>query len=112
MNHPIQSENESYATLLHWYVSRFVERLRKLPPERWDWQIAIPAPSAHTLASLTTESDLAQGSLYPSLSRVREVSAHIAAGLAKTAHKHGMAKEKEPEDLLAQAHATMYDPHY
>ena len=68
--------------------------------------------SAHTLASLTTESDLAQGSLYPSLSRVREVSAHIAAGLAKTAHKHGMAKEKEPEDLLAQAHATMYDPHY
>jgi len=68
--------------------------------------------SEHTLASLTTESDLAQGSLYPSLSRVREVSAHIAAGLAKTAHRHGMAKEKEPEDLLAQAHATMYDPHY
>ena len=53
MNHPIQSENESYATLLHWYVSRFVERLRKLPPERWDWQIAIPAPSAHTLANHT-----------------------------------------------------------
>ena len=68
--------------------------------------------SAHSLAILTTASDLAQGSLYPSLSRVREVSAHIAAGLAKTAHKHGMAKEKEPEDLLAQAHATMYDPHY
>jgi len=68
--------------------------------------------SAHTLASLTTESDLAQGSLYPSLSRVREVSAHIAAGLAKTAHRHGMAKEKVPEDLLAQAHASMYDPHY
>lgn len=68
--------------------------------------------SAHMLASLTTESDLAQGSLYPSLSRVREVSAHIAAGLAKTAHKNGMAQEKEPEDLLAQAHATMYDPRY
>ena len=47
--------------------------------------------SAHTLASLTTESDLAQGSLYPSLSRVREVSAHIAAGFAKTAHRRGIA---------------------
>ena len=68
--------------------------------------------SAHTLASLTTESDLAQGSLYPSLSRVREVSAHIAAGFAKTAHRRGIATVKEPADLLAQANATMYDPHY
>ena len=68
--------------------------------------------SAHTLASLTTESDLAQGSLYPSLGRVREVSAHIAAGLAKIAHKRGMASSAEPEDLLVQANATMYDPHY
>jgi malate dehydrogenase (oxaloacetate-decarboxylating)(NADP+) len=68
--------------------------------------------SAHTLASLTTESDLAQGSLYPSLSRVREVSAHIAAGLAKTAHKRSIASAAEPADLLAHANASMYDPHY
>jgi len=68
--------------------------------------------SAHTLASLTTESDLAQGSLYPSLGRVREVSAYIAAGLAKTAYRHGIASSAEPEDLLAHANATMYDPHY
>lgn len=57
--------------------------------------------SAHMLASLTTESDLAQGSLYPSLSRVREVSAHIAAGLAKTAYRRGIAASDEGEDLLA-----------
>ncbi len=68
--------------------------------------------SAHTLAHLTTESDLAQGSLYPSLDRVREVSAHIAAGLAKTAHRRGVASGTEPEDLLAAANAAMYDPHY
>jgi malate dehydrogenase (oxaloacetate-decarboxylating)(NADP+) len=68
--------------------------------------------SAHTLASLTTESDLAQGSLFPSLTRVREVSAHIAAGLAKTAYRRGIASSTEPEDLLAHANATMYDPHY
>ncbi len=68
--------------------------------------------SAHTLASLTTESDLEQGSLYPPLGRVREVSAHIAAGLAKTAYQRGIASSLQPEDLLAHANATMYDPHY
>jgi len=68
--------------------------------------------SAHTLAGLTTESDLAQGSLYPSLSRVREVSAHIAAGVAKSAYRNGIASSDEPEDLLAHANASMYDPHY
>ena len=68
--------------------------------------------SAHTLANLTTESDLAQGSLYPSLNRVREVSAHIAAGVAKTAHRRGIASSAEAADLLAHANANMYDPHY
>ena len=68
--------------------------------------------SAHTLASLTTESDLEQGSLYPALGRVREVSAHIAAGLAKTAYQRRIASLPEPEDLLAHANKTMYDPHY
>ena len=53
MNHPIQSENDAYATLLHGYVSRFVGRLRKLPSERWEWQIAVPAPSPRTLAEHT-----------------------------------------------------------
>lgn len=53
MNRKIESENDAYATLLYWYVSRLVERLRELPPERWDWQIAIPAPSPRILAEHT-----------------------------------------------------------
>ena len=68
--------------------------------------------SAYTLAHLTTESDLAQGSLYPSLDRVREVSAHIAAGLAKTAYQRGLADAEQPADLLAHAYESMFDPHY
>ena len=68
--------------------------------------------SAHTLAGLTTESDLEQGSLYPPLNRVREVSAHIAAGLAKTAHRRGLAAADEPEDMLKHAEANMFDPRY
>ena len=37
--------------------------------------------AARTLASLVSESDLEQGSLYPALPRIREVSAHIAASV-------------------------------
>ena len=38
--------------------------------------------AAHTLAQLVSEDDLEQGSLYPALPRIREVSAHIAAAVA------------------------------
>jgi len=69
--------------------------------------------SAHTLSSLTTESDLAQGSLFPALSRVREVSAHIAAKVAGVAYRSGVAATAtEQIDLLKQAQDAMYDPRY
>ncbi len=41
--------------------------------------------AAHALAHLVSESDLEQGSLYPALPRIREVSAHIAKAVADTA---------------------------
>ncbi len=50
MDRKIDSENDAYATLLYWYVSHFVSRLRQLPPERWEWQTAVPAPSPRILA--------------------------------------------------------------
>src|ERR1700759_291040 len=39
--------------------------------------------AAHTLAYLVTPEDIEQGSLYPSLPRIREVSAHIADAVAE-----------------------------
>jgi malate dehydrogenase (oxaloacetate-decarboxylating)(NADP+) len=68
--------------------------------------------AAHTLAHLVTEADLAQGSLYPALPRIREVSAHIAAAVAETAYRNGLAGKPRPADVLADVRSQMFDPHY
>jgi malate dehydrogenase (oxaloacetate-decarboxylating)(NADP+) len=68
--------------------------------------------AARTLAEHTSEADLAQGSLYPPLNRVREVSAHIAAAVAEVAYRDDLATLEHPGDLLAFMHSQMYDPQY
>ena len=68
--------------------------------------------AATTLAGLVEPADLAQGSLYPALSRVRDVSAHIAAAVAKIAFAKGLAGVPEPGDALAFVRARMYEPRY
>jgi len=68
--------------------------------------------AAHTLAHDVTESDLEQGSLYPALPRIREVSAHIGTAVAQVAYRNGLAAEREPEDIPAHVMSQMYDPHY
>jgi malate dehydrogenase (oxaloacetate-decarboxylating)(NADP+) len=68
--------------------------------------------AAKTLAHLVTESDLAQGSLYPALPRIREVSAHIAAVVAEIAYQNGLAGKPRPADVLADVRSQMFDPHY
>lgn len=68
--------------------------------------------SAFQLAHLVTESDLEQGSLYPALERIQEVSAHIAVDLVKTAYKRNIAGAPQPTDVLEEVKANMYDPRY
>ncbi|MFN7085312.1 MAG: NAD-dependent malic enzyme [Burkholderiales bacterium] len=68
--------------------------------------------AAHTLAHQVTESDLEQGSLYPALPRIREVSANIAAAIADTAYKLGLAGKPKPQDVLDDVQAQMFDPRY
>jgi malate dehydrogenase (oxaloacetate-decarboxylating)(NADP+) len=68
--------------------------------------------AAYTLAEQVSDADLAQGSLYPALSQVRGVSAHIAAAVARVAYEQGHAGAPRPADLLAHVSAQMYDPHY
>jgi malate dehydrogenase (oxaloacetate-decarboxylating)(NADP+) len=68
--------------------------------------------AARTLARLVTDADLKQGSLYPPLPRIREVSAHIAAAVAKVAYKRGLTMGRAPKNLLAHVKSQIYDPHY
>ena len=68
--------------------------------------------AAHTLAYLVTQADIEQGSLYPALPRIREVSAHIAAAVAEVAYRQGLATRAVPNDLMAFVQSQMYDPRY
>jgi malate dehydrogenase (oxaloacetate-decarboxylating)(NADP+) len=68
--------------------------------------------AARTLASCVSEADLAQGSLYPPLNRVRDVSAKIAAAVAEVAFRDELAEIERPDDLLAYVQSQMYEPVY
>ena len=68
--------------------------------------------AAHTLAHDVTETDLKQGSLYPALPRIREVSANIASAVARVAHQGKLATGGAPDDIAAHVQGQMYDPRY
>jgi malate dehydrogenase (oxaloacetate-decarboxylating)(NADP+) len=68
--------------------------------------------AARTLAAMVTEQDLAQGSLYPALPRIREVSAHIGAAVAEVAYRRGLSSVTPPADVLGYVSSRMYDPRY
>ena len=68
--------------------------------------------AARALASQVTKADLDQGSLYPALDRIRDVSAHIAAAVADVAFRRRLTSRRRPRNLLSYVRAQMYDPRY
>jgi malate dehydrogenase (oxaloacetate-decarboxylating)(NADP+) len=68
--------------------------------------------AAHTLAEQVSAADLRQGSLYPPLKNIRDVSAHIAAAVAEVAYRKELAQGAKPADLVAFMKAQMYEPRY
>ena len=66
--------------------------------------------AAKTLANLVSESDLANGSLYPPLSQVRELSAHIAVAVADYCFKNGLAQVERPAALDKAVREAMWQP--
>jgi len=70
------------------------------------------AVAARTLASMVTDDDLAMGRLYPSLSRIREVSQAIAIAVAEVVFARELGRCERPADLAAAVTAAMYEPQY
>ncbi|MFH0919835.1 MAG: NAD-dependent malic enzyme [Fibrobacterota bacterium] len=68
--------------------------------------------AAKTLAEQCLPSDFALGRIYPALSRIREVSAHIAVAVAAIAFDKGLAREKRPADLMAFIKERQYQAVY
>jgi malate dehydrogenase (oxaloacetate-decarboxylating)(NADP+) len=68
--------------------------------------------AARALANRVTDADLAQGSLYPALPRIREVSAHIATEVARIAYERNLATDAAPDDVAADIRSQMYEPEY
>ena len=66
--------------------------------------------AAKVLATLVSDADLAQGSLYPALSDIRPVSVKIGAAVAAYAYEHGLAQNERPADLEKAVDEFMYRP--
>jgi malate dehydrogenase (oxaloacetate-decarboxylating)(NADP+) len=68
--------------------------------------------AARTLAEEVSEDDLRLGRIYPSLERIRDVSARIAEAVAETAFSKGLARRERPENLLDAIRSEMFEPVY
>ena len=68
--------------------------------------------AAQSLADYLSDESLAQGSLFPPLSEIREVSARIAAAVIRVAQEEGLTTREVPEDLGAFVRQRMYQPRY
>ena len=70
------------------------------------------AVAAETIATMVTEEDLALGRIYPSLTRIRDVSHAIGTAVATVAWDRGLARKPRPRDIGETVRDAMYEPHY
>ena len=68
--------------------------------------------AARCLANLIKDTDLADGTLYPPLKRIREVSLAVAVAVAERAYDDGLASLPRPDNLERHIASYMYDPTY
>lgn len=66
--------------------------------------------AAKALVKQVTAEDLKTGCLFPSLTRIREVSANIALAVAKIVFARSLTAMPEPADLYGHIKSTMYKP--
>ncbi len=68
--------------------------------------------AARVLASQVTEEELAQGTLYPRMTHLQEISLEIATAIATTLWDEGLARAERPDDIRAYIAGLRYDPEY
>lgn len=68
--------------------------------------------AARALAEEVSPADLDTGRIYPSLARIRSVSARIATVVAEVGYRRGLAQVPRPDDLPAYVRSLMFDPTY
>ena len=68
--------------------------------------------ASQALADQVTEDELSRGLLYPSVDRLRDVTAHCAAAVAEQAYSEGLGTVERPDSLLDAARAAMWTPDY
>ncbi len=68
--------------------------------------------AARTLAAAVADADLARGSIFPPLGRIREISASIAVAVADLAYARNLAIGPRPHDLATVVAGKMYRPDY
>jgi len=68
--------------------------------------------AAKALANAVSEGDLAQGRIYPPLTKIKNVSIAIATAVAEVGYSQGLAGKPKPDDLSAYIRSQMYEPEY
>ncbi|PIA42739.1 hypothetical protein AQUCO_02000295v1 [Aquilegia coerulea] len=68
---------------------------------------------AASLAAQVTEENFAKGMIFPPFSKIRKISAYIAANVAAKAYELGLASQlPRPDNLVKYAESCMYSPNY
>jgi len=73
--------------------------------------------ASKALAGYVSEEELASNRLYPPLTKIRDISAQIAAAVIMTAVADGVAKapkvaQKTKDELVQFVKESMFDPRY
>jgi malic enzyme len=64
--------------------------------------------AARTLSRQVTYADRSQGSVYQSLTKIRDIPTVIAVEVAETAYRQGLARVPRPDNLASYIKSLMY----
>jgi len=68
--------------------------------------------AARTLAEMVSRTELDRGTIYPPLTRIRDVSLRIATAVGEYVFDNGLSAEPRPDDIEQAMREYMYDPAY